>query len=226
MDIILLQFIRACPITSPWPPEHDSDGGVSSGRLLSAPARAASAAGPGNGIPGPDFGGRDGLPVQVPAMNTENGKDGRASRRHIDKSRSSRFLPVAGLHHRRGVNPAKPFKHLTKIVPRDIARQIPDMDIHSVPFFLWHRTPVFRKRAEQKEMIRETGLEAGDTLWRTILLQGFIRQSLHVRNDATREYTPRGRTCNLFFPCFSKIAQIPRPQRKARKNGEEESIIW
>jgi hypothetical protein len=43
---------------------------------------------------------------------------------------------VAGLHHVRCFNPATPFPHLTQIVPRDIARQIPDMDIHSVPLFL------------------------------------------------------------------------------------------
>ena len=83
-------------------------------------------------------------------MNTENGKDGRASRRHIDKSRSSRFLPVAGLHHRRGVNPAKPFKHLTKIVPRDIARQIPDMDIHSVPLFFGTKPLCFESVLNKK----------------------------------------------------------------------------
>jgi hypothetical protein len=69
-------------------------------------------------------------------VNTENGKDGLASGRHVDKSRSSGFIAMAGLHHVRGFNPAKAFKHLAKIVPRDIARQIPYVDIHSVPLFI------------------------------------------------------------------------------------------
>jgi len=125
MDMILFQFILACAIASPLPPELWGDGVSISSRLFPAPAVAACAADPGNGFPRPNFGGRDRLPIHVPAVNTENGKDGLASGRHIDKSRSPGFVATAGLHHVRCFNAAKPFKHLAKIVPRDIARQIP-----------------------------------------------------------------------------------------------------
>jgi hypothetical protein len=136
MDMILFQFILAGAIASPLPPEHGRDGVGISGGLFPAPAVAACAADPGNGIPWPDLGGRDGLPVHVPAVNTENGKDGIASARHIDKSRSPGFLTMTGLHHVCCFHPAEPFKRLAKIVPRDIARQIPYIDIHSVPLFI------------------------------------------------------------------------------------------
>jgi hypothetical protein len=136
MDMILFQFILACAIASPLSPEHGRDGVGISGGLFPASAGAACAADPGNGVPRPDLGGRDGLPVHVPAVNAENGKDGLASGRHIDKSGSPGFSARTGLHHLRCFNPAKLLKHLAKIVPRDIARQIPQIDIHSDPLFI------------------------------------------------------------------------------------------
>jgi hypothetical protein len=69
-------------------------------------------------------------------MNTENGRDGLASGRHIDESGTPGFITMTVLHHVRRFHPAKPFKHLAKIVPRNIARQIPYMNIHSVPLIM------------------------------------------------------------------------------------------
>ena len=136
MDMILFQFILACAIASPLPPEHGRDGVGISGGLFPAPAVAACAADPGNGVPWPNFGGRDRLPMHVPAVNTENGTDGRASGRHAHKSKSSGFLTMTASYHVRRLNPAKRFKDLAKIVPRGIAWQIPYRDIHSVPLFI------------------------------------------------------------------------------------------
>jgi hypothetical protein len=132
MDMILFQSILACPIASLVAAKHYRDGVSISSRLSPAPAVAASAADPGNGIPQPDLGGRDRLSIQAPAMDAENGRDGLASDRHAYKSESSGFVIVVLPYHTRGFNAAKHFKNLTKVIPRNVARQIAHVDIHSL----------------------------------------------------------------------------------------------
>lgn len=151
MDMILFPSVLAWVSASPVPLKLCQDGVSVSRRLFPAPARTASAAGPGNGIPRSDFGGRDRPPVYVPAMNPENRTEGLASGRHFDKSRSPGFITRTVLHHVHPCHPAKPFKDLAQIVPRDIARQIPDMDIHSVPLFLGIEPPWFEDVFNKKK---------------------------------------------------------------------------
>lgn len=133
MDMILFQFILACAIASPFPPEHGQDGASISVRLFSVPAVAACAADPENGVPRLDLGGRDCLPVPVPAMNTENSTDGFASGRHPHESKSPGFVTMTVLRHVRRLHPAKQLENLAKIALRDIPRQVTYVDIHSVP---------------------------------------------------------------------------------------------
>lgn len=136
MDMILFQSILACPIASLLAAERCRDGVSISSRLSPAPAVAASAAGPGNGIPQPDLGGRDRLPVQAPAMDAENRTDSLASGRHTHVSKSPALIAVTVLHHIHCLHPAKRFKNLAKIAPGDITRQVTYTDIHSVPSFV------------------------------------------------------------------------------------------
>lgn len=131
MDMILFQSILAYAIVSHLAAERCRDRVRISSRLFPAPAVAASAAGPRNGIPRADLGGRDCLPVQVPAMNTENGGGGIASLWHAHQSPG--FITITVLHHVRCLHPAKRFKDLAKIVPRHITGHITYTDIHSVP---------------------------------------------------------------------------------------------
>ncbi len=88
---------------------------------------------PGKGIPRLDLGGCDCLPIQVPAMNAENGADALASGRHTHEPESSGFVAVAASHHICRLHSTKRLKHLPKIAARDITRQVPYVDIHSVP---------------------------------------------------------------------------------------------
>jgi hypothetical protein len=110
---------------------HSRDVSMSSWRFRAA-AIAANAAGPGNGLSRVDLMGRDHVPFQVPAMHAENGRDGLASDRRAYKSESSGFAIVVLPYHTRGFNAAKHFKNLTKVIPRNVARQIAHVDIHSV----------------------------------------------------------------------------------------------
>jgi hypothetical protein len=207
--MILFQSILTRAIVSPFPPGLCRDGMDISSRLFSAPTGAACAAGPGNGVPRPDFRGRDRLPVPVPAVKTQNGRGGLASGRHTHKSQSPEFLAMAVLDHVRGFNPAKRFKNLAQIVPRNVARQITYADIHSMPFPL-PRTPVFRGRAKPKEMIRETGLEAGDAVRgaRSCFKasSGDHPRLLTTLNQSTLYYSPAHRQV-LFLFFSSKIFQ-------------------
>ncbi len=130
--------------------------GAISSRLFSAPTVAASAAGLGDGGPGLNLGGRDRLPVPVPAVKTENGRGGLASGGHTYKSETPGYTTMTMPPHVRRVNATERFAKLTKVVPRNIGRQITYADIHSVPLPLY-RTPVFRGRAQPREMIREMG---------------------------------------------------------------------
>ena len=136
MDMILFQSILACPIASLLAAKRCRDGVSISSRLSPAPAVAASTAGPGHGIPRPDLGGRDRLPVQAPAMNTENRTDSFASGRHTHVSKSPGPITAMLLHYVRCLHPAKRFENLAKIAPGDIARQVTYTDIHSVPLFI------------------------------------------------------------------------------------------
>jgi hypothetical protein len=129
--------------------------GVSS-RLSSAPTVTASAAGFGNGVPRLDLGGRDRLPVPVRAVKTENGRGGLASGRHIYKSEAPGYTTMTIPADVRRLNATERFEKRTKVVPCNIARQITYADIHSVPFPL-QQTPVFQKRAQPREVIREMG---------------------------------------------------------------------
>jgi hypothetical protein len=132
MDMILLHSIVACPTASPLLPEPRRDGGISPIRLFLASAGAATAAGPGDGVPRPDLDGRDRLPVPVSAVQTENRRDAFTAGRHAHKSPSSGFLPMPGPDDSRGLHPAKRLEDLTKIIPRHTPGQIPYIDVHSL----------------------------------------------------------------------------------------------
>jgi len=134
--MILFQSVLACPIASLFAAERCRDEVSVSSRLSCAPTVAASAAGPGNGIPQPDLGGRDHPPVQASAMNTENRTDSLASGRHTHVSKSSGLIAVTVSHHIRRLHPTKRFENLSKIAPGDITRQVTYTDIHSVPSFI------------------------------------------------------------------------------------------
>ncbi len=132
MDMILFQSVLACPIASLFATERCRDGVSLSSPLSPAPAVAASAAGPGNGIPQPDLGGRDRLPVQAPAMDAENRTDSFASGRHTHVSTSPGLVTATVLHHIRRRHPAKRFENLAKIAHGNTTRQVTYIDIHSV----------------------------------------------------------------------------------------------
>ena len=134
--MILFQSVLACPIASLFAAKRCPDGVSISSRPSPAPAVAASAAGPGNGIPQPDLGGRDRLPVQAPAMNTENRTDSLAPGRHTHVSESPGPVTATVLHHIRCLHPAKRFENLAKIASGDITRQVTYTDVHSVPLFI------------------------------------------------------------------------------------------
>ncbi len=190
---------------------------VSPRRLFPAPAGAASAADPGRGVSGPDLRSRDGLPVHVLAMNTENSTDGFAPDRHAHKSESPGFLTPTMLHHVRGLHPAKRFKDLAEIVPCHIAGQVTYTDIHSVPLPSYG-TLVFGERAKQRERIRETGLEAGNA---ARYEQSCFKASSGdhpefrtTRNQGPLYHPPPHKQCFLFFP--SKICLMHPARRKTR----------
>jgi hypothetical protein len=84
-------------------------------------------------------------------VNTENGTDGLASGRHAHKSKSPGFLAVTASYHVRRLNPAKPLKHLAKIIPRDITRQIPYIDVHSDPLFIGIESLCFKGVLNKKK---------------------------------------------------------------------------
>ena len=172
-----------------------------SGRLVPAPTVAASAAGPRNGIPRPELGGRDGLSVQVPAMNTENGTDGLASGRHAHKSKSPGFITMTVFHHVRYLNPAKRFKDLAKIIRCHIPRQVTYTDIHSMPPFiciehLSLEDVLNRENEFERWVLRLAMLSVTNDL-ASRLHQAIILSSEQHATD--RYYTTLRRTCTVFY---------------------------
>jgi len=133
MDMILFESILADTIASVFAADRYWHAVSISSRLFPALAVAAGAAGPRNGIPRPNLGGRDGLPVQVPAMSTENSGDALASGQHTHESKSTESIPMTAFHHIHCLNQAKRFENLAKIALRDITRQVGYTDIHSGP---------------------------------------------------------------------------------------------
>ena len=130
---ILFRSIFVCATGPSFPNRRCRDGASISSRRSRAATLAANAAGPGNGISWVDLMRRDHIPFQVPAMHTENGRDGLASGRHAYKSESPGFITVVRPYDIRSFNAAKRFKNFAKIAPRDITRQIAHIDIHSMP---------------------------------------------------------------------------------------------
>jgi hypothetical protein len=69
-------------------------------------------------------------------MNTKNGADTLVSGGHTHEPEFSGFVAVAASHYVRHLHSAKRLEYLSKIVGRDAARQVPYVDIHSVPLSL------------------------------------------------------------------------------------------
>jgi hypothetical protein len=129
----LFEFIPPRAIASAFPTGRYWDAVSILSRLFPALAVAAGAAGPRNGIPPANLGGRDGMPVQAPAMNTENSGEALASGRHTHESKSPEPVLKTVFHHIHCLNQAKQFENLTKIALRDIPGQVGYADIHSGP---------------------------------------------------------------------------------------------
>ncbi len=164
MDIILFQSLLAFAIASLFAGDCGRDGAGISSRLFSAPAVTTCVTSPGNGIHRSDLGGCDYLPAQVPAMNTENGTNALTSGRHAHKSQSPGSAAMRAPRHIRRLNSAKRLKCFSKIADGDIRCQIAHTDNHFVPLSSASNTCLV-KACQSKEMIRETGLEAGDAIF-------------------------------------------------------------
>lgn len=176
-------------------------GGYLPVRLFPAPAVAASAADPGRGVFGPDLRSRDGPPVHVPAMNTENSTDGFAPDRHAHKSPSPGFLTPTMFHHVRCLHPAKRFKDLAQIGPCHITGQITYTDIHSVPPFLrvehWSLEDVLnRDNGLERRVLRRAMLSVTNDL-ASRLHQAIILSSEQHATD--RHCTTLRRTSKVFY---------------------------
>jgi len=168
--------------------------------------------------------GRDHMPFQVPAMHTENGRDGLASSRHAHKSESAGFIIAVLACHIRSFNAAKHLKHLAKVASCNVPRQITYADIHSLLRSFASNTCVSRacqtKRNDSGDGVLRLTMRSIANGLASRLHQAIIPSSeFHERPSLYR--TPASRQTFFLFRLRNSLHGLSHPRRE---NAERAKI--